>query len=259
MHKTDAHPCPPMNNNIAPMPTYAHPWTMTSHPCPPKTHGYEWAWAWAPNVGLCLAVDGDLHLRPSRESRMIYFRNCVLHSKVLRRRSWMSSRELYWEPTWMLSYDGMNDMVARLGSEDLCRRFRFERSKGSYVIPTSGFSPPSGTTWETWRWMEISTSTHLVNRGFFFFQTTSFVQRDWGGDHECPPGNSIGNPLGCSYTMGWTINPFILQTLIFHPSKVFFPGLPEKFYSPQDEWMAWMRYAHQSPTFSFKFVPIHWS
>ena len=25
MHKTDAHPCPPMNNNIAPMPTQ-NPW-----------------------------------------------------------------------------------------------------------------------------------------------------------------------------------------------------------------------------------------
>jgi hypothetical protein len=25
MHKTDAHSCPPMNNNIIPMPTNAHP------------------------------------------------------------------------------------------------------------------------------------------------------------------------------------------------------------------------------------------
>jgi hypothetical protein len=48
MHKIDAHPCPLMNNNIAPM--HAHPWIITSHPCPPKTHGY--GWAWAPNVGL---------------------------------------------------------------------------------------------------------------------------------------------------------------------------------------------------------------
>jgi hypothetical protein len=32
----------------------AHPWTITLHPCPPKTHGYGWAWAWvwAPNVGF---------------------------------------------------------------------------------------------------------------------------------------------------------------------------------------------------------------
>jgi hypothetical protein len=36
MHKSGAHPCPPMNNNIAPMPT--------QNPC---------AWVWAPNVGLC--------------------------------------------------------------------------------------------------------------------------------------------------------------------------------------------------------------
>ena len=36
MHKTDAHPRPPMNNNIAPMPTQN-----------------PWAWIWAPNVGLC--------------------------------------------------------------------------------------------------------------------------------------------------------------------------------------------------------------
>ena len=38
-----------------PMPTHAHPWTITSYPCPPKTHGYRWAWAWAwvwtPNIG----------------------------------------------------------------------------------------------------------------------------------------------------------------------------------------------------------------
>jgi hypothetical protein len=40
MHKTDAHPCPPMNNNITPMPTQ-NPW-----------HG--WAWVWAPNGGLRL-------------------------------------------------------------------------------------------------------------------------------------------------------------------------------------------------------------
>ena len=33
------------------MPTHAHPWTITPHPCPPKTHGH--GWAWAPNVGLC--------------------------------------------------------------------------------------------------------------------------------------------------------------------------------------------------------------
>ena len=26
---------------------------IISHPCPPKTHGHEWAWVWAPNVGLC--------------------------------------------------------------------------------------------------------------------------------------------------------------------------------------------------------------
>jgi hypothetical protein len=33
--------CPPMNNNIAPMPTQ-NPWA--------------WAWVWAPNVGLCYGV-----------------------------------------------------------------------------------------------------------------------------------------------------------------------------------------------------------
>ena len=37
--------------------THAHPWTTTSHPCPPRTHGHGWAWAWlwAPNVGLWCA------------------------------------------------------------------------------------------------------------------------------------------------------------------------------------------------------------
>jgi hypothetical protein len=40
VHKTDAHPCPPMNNNIAPM--------ATQNP---------WAWVWAPNVGLCSIVN----------------------------------------------------------------------------------------------------------------------------------------------------------------------------------------------------------
>jgi hypothetical protein len=40
MHKTDAHPCPPMTNKIAPMPTQN-----------------PWAWVWAPNVGLwCIAL-----------------------------------------------------------------------------------------------------------------------------------------------------------------------------------------------------------
>ena len=42
-------PCSPMNNNMEPMPTHynmepmpthAHPWTIISHPCPPKTHGH---------------------------------------------------------------------------------------------------------------------------------------------------------------------------------------------------------------------------
>jgi hypothetical protein len=51
-----SNPCPPMNNNIEPMPTHAHPWTIISNPCPPKTHGHGWVWAWAwmwaPNVGL---------------------------------------------------------------------------------------------------------------------------------------------------------------------------------------------------------------
>ena len=44
----------PTHNNLEPMPTHAHPWTIISHPCPPKTHGCGrwWAWAWAPNVGL---------------------------------------------------------------------------------------------------------------------------------------------------------------------------------------------------------------
>jgi hypothetical protein len=41
-----------MQRCTKPMPTHAHPWTITSHPCPPKTHGHGWAWAWAPNVGL---------------------------------------------------------------------------------------------------------------------------------------------------------------------------------------------------------------
>jgi hypothetical protein len=37
MHKTDAHPCPLLNNNIAPMPT-------------------QNPWVWAPNVGLCFTL-----------------------------------------------------------------------------------------------------------------------------------------------------------------------------------------------------------
>ena len=41
-----------MHECTKPMPTHAHPRTITSHPCPPKTQGHGWAWAWAPNVGL---------------------------------------------------------------------------------------------------------------------------------------------------------------------------------------------------------------
>ena len=55
MHKTDAHSCPPTNNNIAPMPTQN-----------------PWAWAWTPNVGLCFLPSttrnmisrGGLHYGP---------------------------------------------------------------------------------------------------------------------------------------------------------------------------------------------------
>ena len=35
-----SNPCPPMNNNIAAMPTHAYPLTILLHPCPPKTHVY---------------------------------------------------------------------------------------------------------------------------------------------------------------------------------------------------------------------------
>src|ERR1700684_1120128 len=48
MHTTDAHPCPPMNNNIAPMPTQ-NPWAWVWAPKPTQN---PWAWVWAPNVGL---------------------------------------------------------------------------------------------------------------------------------------------------------------------------------------------------------------
>ena len=45
--------------------TDAYPWTITSHPYPPKTHGYGWAWVWAPNVGLCTPdmLSGELFIR----------------------------------------------------------------------------------------------------------------------------------------------------------------------------------------------------
>ena len=56
---TNAHPCSSncahvfkicnVTNNIVPMPIHAHPWTIISHSCPPKTHGHG---IWAPNVGL---------------------------------------------------------------------------------------------------------------------------------------------------------------------------------------------------------------
>ena len=60
---------------------------------------------------------------------------------------------------------------------------------------------------------------------------------------EFPSGN-VGNsmrtfkiPHKCSHTTEWTIHPFILQSLIFHPlkfhsSKVFLGGLPVKFHKP---------------------------
>jgi hypothetical protein len=77
-------------------------------------------------------------------------------------------------------------------------------------------------------------------------------------------GNSIGNfrnptrtfeiPHECSHTTGWTTNPFILQTLIFHPLKihlpwVFFLGYPSSFVDRRMgrcEWMAWMWFAHET-------------
>ena len=55
---TYAHPCPPIAWHVPTHAHHAHPWTIISHPCPPKTHGHGWAWVWvwAPNVGLCLIV-----------------------------------------------------------------------------------------------------------------------------------------------------------------------------------------------------------
>jgi hypothetical protein len=49
MHKTDAHPCPPMNNNIAPMPTQ-NPWVWVS-----MGMGMGMGMGGAPNVGLYLS------------------------------------------------------------------------------------------------------------------------------------------------------------------------------------------------------------
>jgi hypothetical protein len=47
MHKTDAHPSPPMNSNITPMPTQ---------------NLWAWVWVWAPNVDLCCIVITQLLL-----------------------------------------------------------------------------------------------------------------------------------------------------------------------------------------------------
>jgi hypothetical protein len=43
------------------MPTHAHPWTIILHPCPPINNNMapmptQNPWAWAPDVGLCLVV-----------------------------------------------------------------------------------------------------------------------------------------------------------------------------------------------------------
>ena len=50
-----SHPCPPMNNNITPMPTQ-NPWA--------------WTWVWAPNVGLCY---------PPTYIVIIYLHECHVH------------------------------------------------------------------------------------------------------------------------------------------------------------------------------------
>jgi hypothetical protein len=51
------------------------------------------------------------------------------------------------------------------------------------------------------------------------------------------PLRTLGTFKNPTHTTGWPINPFILQTLIFHPlkfhpSKAIFFGLPEKFRRP---------------------------
>ena len=78
--------------------------------------------------------------------------------------------------------------------------------------------------------------------------------------------NSIGNlrnplqtfkiPHKYSHTMGWTINPFILQKLIFYPLKFhpldFFSECPTSFLNRRmglSEWMAWMWFAHDHTSF----------
>ena len=90
------------------------------------------------------------------------------------------------------------------------------------------------------------------------------------GRTERPPlhskGKAKGSPLGTlgtfkiphklSHTTRWTINPYILQTLIshplkFHPFKVFCVLL-ESFINRkmgQCEWMAWMWSAHETTPF----------
>ena len=40
----------PIHTHLETIPTHAHPWTIISNPCPPKTHGH--GWVWAPNVRL---------------------------------------------------------------------------------------------------------------------------------------------------------------------------------------------------------------
>jgi hypothetical protein len=64
--------------------THAHPWTIRSHPCPPKTHGYGWAWAWvwvwAPNVGLsyvAIPQHGPLSLYTKLKGPMDFKGPCI--------------------------------------------------------------------------------------------------------------------------------------------------------------------------------------
>jgi hypothetical protein len=45
--------CSWMHGCTKPMPTHARPWTITSHPCPPKTHGHGHGWAW---VGMGMGM-----------------------------------------------------------------------------------------------------------------------------------------------------------------------------------------------------------
>jgi hypothetical protein len=66
MHKTDAHPCTPINNNIAPMPTQ-NPWAWMGM----DGHGHGWTWM-GMGMGMGTQCRAPVHKYPINEGHFTH-------------------------------------------------------------------------------------------------------------------------------------------------------------------------------------------